>query len=202
MIRRRLTLPVAVFLVVAAGSSSQAQQQEGSSSGQETQVEELAESEESLVEEDVESLPDEQKLDRAESKISASRKSLEQTNALLTEAREQEKDVMKINCINDKQAAIKGFLKVGEQSYVKLKNAVSDNDSEEANHHYTLISVSKQKIDSLTEEARMCAGEVQRYAEETQVEVDVDDNVAETDDDFIPEGADRLTDLPELTPMQ
>jgi len=165
------------------------------------QLEQLAENERSLVDEDVEAMSDQQKMTRAESKISESRQSLEETNALLEKARKQEKDVMKINCINDKQAAIKGFLKVAEQSYVKLKDAVSGKDSEEADHHYTLISVSKQKIDSLAEEARMCAGEVQRYAEETQVEVDVDDDDARTDG-YVPPNPGRITTLPELTPYQ
>lgn len=194
---QRLVTVLTMFALLAPAMSISAQENEGN----QKQLEQLAENEESLVDEDVESMSDDKKLNRAESKISESRQSLEQTNALLEQAREQEKDVMKINCINDKQAAIKGFLKVAEQSYVKLKDAASGNDAEEADHHYTLISVSKQKIDSLTEEARMCAGEVQRYAEETQVEVDVDDDVAETDG-YVPPNPGRITTLPELTPYQ
>jgi HSP90 family molecular chaperone len=194
--QRLVTILTAILLLVPAANVL-AQDSEGN----QQQLEQLAESEESLVDEDVEGMADQEKLSRAESKISSSRQSLEETNALLEKAREQEKDVMKINCINDKQAAIKGFLKVAEQSYVKLKDAVSGNDSEEADHHYTLISVSKQKIDSLAEEARMCAGEVQRYAEETRVEVDVDDDVADTDG-YVPPDPGRITTLPELTPYQ
>lgn len=194
--QRLITILTAILLLVPAANVL-AQDKEGN----QQQLEQLAESEESLVDEDVEGMADQEKLSRAESKISSSRQSLEETNALLEKAREQEKDVMKINCINDKQAAIKGFLKVAEQSYVKLKDAVSGNDSEEADHHYTLISVSKQKIDSLAEEARMCAGEVQRYAEETRVEVDVDDDVADTDG-YVPPDPGRITTLPELTPYQ
>lgn len=193
----RLIAVLTVIALVAPAMTISAQENDGD----QQQLEQLAESEESLVDEDVESMSDEKKLNRAESKISESRQSLEETNALLEKAREQEKDVMKMNCINDKQAAIKGFLKVAEQSYVKLKDASSANDAEEADHHYTLISVSKQKIDSLAEESRMCAGEVQRYAEGTQVEVDVDDDVAETDG-YVPPNPGRITTLPELTPYQ
>jgi hypothetical protein len=193
----RLIAILTVIALVAPAVSISAQENDGD----QQQLEQLAESEESLVDEDVESMSDEKKLNRAESKISESRQSLEETNALLEKAREQEKDVMKMNCINDKQAAIKGFLKVAEQSYVKLKDAASGNDAEEVDHHYTLISVSKQKIDSLAEESRMCAGEIQRYAEGTQVEVDVDDDVAEMDG-YVPPDTGRITTLPELTPYQ
>ena len=186
------------------GSSAWAQGQHGNQSGQKKeQLEKMAGDKESLVDEDIDSMSSKQKLERAETKISGSRKSLEETNALLEKAREKEQDIQKINCVNDKLAAIKGFLKVAEQSYVKLKEAANNDDTEEANHHYTLISVSKQKIDRLTEEARLCAGEVERYAEGTEVEVNVDDDISEPDAEYVPRrrSAD-LEVLPELTPYQ
>lgn len=180
-----------------SGSSSQPDQPVDTD---EEELEEMSEAGRNLVDEDIDSLSGQQKLNRAEEKIQTSKKNLEETNRLLRKAREEERDIQKINCINDKQAAIKGFLKVAEQSYVKLESAVSSGDTEESSHHYTLISVSNQKIDQLTEEARLCAGEVERYAEGTKVEVDVDDDVADPPS-YLP-GPEGLTPLPELTPFQ
>jgi uncharacterized protein YaaR (DUF327 family) len=175
-------------------------QPDESAEAKEEELEDMSAAGRNLVDEDIDSLSGQQKIERAEEKIQTSKTNLEETNGLLKKAREEERDIQKINCINDKLAAIKGFLKVAEQSYVKLKSAVSSGDTEESSHHYTLISVSNQKIDQLTEEARLCAGEVERYAEGTKVEVDVDDDVADPPP-YLP-GPGPLATLPELTPFQ
>lgn len=211
--RPRFLTVLVIGLLALVGSNAWAQSQGTSDTSESKEkLKEMAGQGESLVDEDIDSMSGQQKLDRGEQKISESRKGLEETNTLLEKAREDEQDIQKINCINDKLAAIKGFLKVAEQSYVKLKDAVKKDDLEEANHHYTLISVSKQKIDRLREEARLCAGEVERYAEGTEVDVDVNDDVEDSDDDGdVPDdrrtGGDlppmsEVEGLPELTPYK
>jgi len=205
MVSVRTFATAALLVALFVGGTTWAQS--GGASGgdveeKKQELEGLSESSRNLVDEDIESLSGQQKLDRAENKINASKQNLEETNQFLKTAREEERDIEKINCINDKQAAIKGFLKVAEQSFVQLKNAVSAGDDEEANHHYTLISVSNQKIGNLGEEARLCAGDVERYAEGTQVETSVDEDIVDPPSYLPEEGPERLARLPELTPYQ
>lgn len=197
---KKIYASLVVVLAALVGSTAVAQNASGEK-GKQKEVQKLAKEKRSLVDEDVGSLSNQQKLNRAKNKIKRSKKALEQTNTMLQDAREKEKDIEKINCINDKIAAIKGFLKVAEQSYVKLKKASSQGDKEASNHHYTLVSISNQKIGKLTEEARLCAGQVERYAEGTNVEVDVDDEIAD-EPQYMPEGPSSLQQLPELTPFQ
>ncbi|MFB6373138.1 MAG: hypothetical protein ABEN55_08490 [Bradymonadaceae bacterium] len=196
----RLLTTWLIGLVMLVGSSAWAQGQ-GEKADKKKKLQKMAGQQKSLVEEDIDSMSGQGKLDRGEQKISESRKSLEATNAHLEKAREEEKDIQKINCINDKLAAIKGFLKVAEQSYVKLKEAVKKDDVKEANHHYTLISVAHQKVQEYLEEAKLCAGEVERYAEGTKVEMDRDRELP-GDPEYLSEEPTAVETLPELTPFQ
>ncbi len=154
----------------------------------------------SLIDEDIESLSEQQKLDRAASKIKEMRNTESNIAQLLERVRDEERDILKINCINEKHAAIKGFVKISEQGYVNLQEAVDKGDGTASTHHYTLISVAHQKVQTLSEEARLCTGEEQRFAGRSQVDVTrPDDGVDDVDgpeDDF------TVEDLPELTPFQ
>ncbi len=154
----------------------------------------------SLLDEDVKSLSSKEKLSRAAKKIKRMRTTLNNISELLQTVRDKERDILKINCINEKHAAIKGFLKVSEQSYIELKSAVDKGDGGSADHHYTLIAVAGQKVRSLAEEARLCTGEERRYGGKPKVKVslpnDGDDHVDIPDDSSLTE------DLPALTPYQ
>jgi ABC-type transport system involved in cytochrome bd biosynthesis fused ATPase/permease subunit len=169
---------------------------------QRSRAETLAEENRDLIDEDIDALSNEQMLKRAQSKIQNAKSKLGDTNSMLEEARSKEKDIGKINCVNDKQAAIKGFLKVSEQSYVKLKQAVDTGDQQAAKHHYTLIAVSNQKVNKLTQEAQMCAGDIQRYSDETTVEMNVDDDMRSGLDYLSQDETIGIMELPELTPYQ
>jgi ABC-type transport system involved in cytochrome bd biosynthesis fused ATPase/permease subunit len=184
---------LAVFMLVGP---SVAQNQ------QRSRAKTLAEENRDLIDEDIDALSNQQMLDRAQKKIKQAKTKLANTNSMLDSARADDKDIGKINCINDKQAAIKGFLKVSEQSYVKLKEATDEGDGQAAKHHYTLIAVSHQKVDKLTQEAQMCAGDIQRYSDETNVEMNVDGQMPDDPEYLSDDEAIGVMDLPELTPYQ
>lgn len=154
----------------------------------------------SLVDEDIDAMSNSEKLSRGADKIKQMRGTLAQTNQLLENVRSQDEDIIRVNCVNEKVASMKGFVKVAEQSYTSLNSAVSANDDSAAKHHYTLISVGGEKVRSLASEAALCTGEEMRFAGTTQIDVDTPD----TDDGSFAEPDDVLlvTDLPELTPYQ
>jgi hypothetical protein len=154
----------------------------------------------SLIDEDISSLTNEQKLERAAQKIEGMRTTLGGVSELLQTVRDNERDILKINCINEKHAAIKGFVKVSEQSYVNLQTAVNEGDGGASDHHYTLISVADQKVQGLAEEASLCTGDEQRFAGQGEVDVRQPENGSEDVD--MPEDDILVEDLPELTPYQ
>lgn len=152
----------------------------------------------SLVDEDIEALSSEEKLKRGASKIEQMRATLGQTEQLLSSVRSKDGDIIKVNCINEKLASMKGFVKVAEQSYISLNDAAAGGDVGATKHHYTLISVAREKVRTLAGEAGLCTGEEVRFAGSAVIDVTTPDT---GDGDFqMPDEAIFITDLPELTP--
>ncbi len=159
-----------------------------------------------ILEKEVANLSPDEKVERAVEKLDGMKIVLTSTSELLEKVRKEERDILKLNCINEKSAAIKGFVKVSEQSFDNLKAAVAKKDRQSQNHHYTLIAISGQKVSGLGDEAHVCAGEVLQYSDGTVTEVVVDSDIADFDylvvdhDDFDFEYAEER--LPELTLFQ
>jgi hypothetical protein len=107
---------------------------------------------------------------RAAEALSAMRASLRQVTVRAEDAR-NEKDVVKLNCVNEKLSQIKGLLKVAEQSEVAFKDAVANN-APAANAEFTKIGIAKTKIDGLGNDAQQCIGQLAYIVDEkTTVEV-------------------------------
>lgn len=185
-------------LLLAFGMTPAFAQDEAEGSPAEASVDLSALDDGSLVDEDIESLSGEEKLERGAAKIEDMRGGLDQTEDLLQTVRSRDSDIIKINCINEKLAAIKGFVKVSEQSYVSLDAAAKEADGGAENHHYTLISVAREKVSTLVAEAGLCTGEEMRFTGNAQIDV----STPETGDGEFeePEATILVTDLPELTP--
>jgi hypothetical protein len=113
---------------------------------------------------------DAEKLKRAAEAITSMRASLRQVTSRVEDAR-NEKDVVKLNCVNEKLAQIKGLLKVAEQSDTALKEAVTNADPV-ANAEFAKIGIARTKIDGLSNEAQQCIGQLAYIVDEkTTVEV-------------------------------
>jgi TolA-binding protein len=102
--------------------------------------------------------------------IYSMRASLRQVTARVEDAR-NEKDVVKLNCVNEKLAQIKGLLKVAEQSENAFKEAAAAKDPA-ANGEYAKIMIAKGKVDTLGGDAQQCIGQLAYVVDEkTTVEV-------------------------------
>ena len=107
---------------------------------------------------------------RAAESVQAMRGSLRQVTARVEDAR-NEKDVVKLNCVNEKLAQIKGLLKVAEQSENALKEGMATNDPS-ANVEFAKIGIAKGKVDGLGSDAQQCIGQLAYIVDEkTTVEV-------------------------------
>jgi hypothetical protein len=102
---------------------------------------------------------------------------------LKIEARKQ-KDVIKLNCINDKLLQIKQLLNILEDGMSKLSLAIAEGNDGERYHRYTVIKISGEKIAGLRDEAEACVGEEISYLGPLSVDVDQPDVPDDpTDDD-------------------
>ena len=93
--------------------------------------------------------------------------------ALLEEARNA-KDVVKLNCVNEKLTQVKGLVRVSEQSEIAMQEAISQKDSEVSNHEFTKISLAGQRSEQLRADTEACVGELAIYTGDTIVVVEGD----------------------------
>ncbi len=134
---------------------------------------------------DVKLTPDEQlksadsvwgRIDNAANTV---RKQLEQARA--------QRDVVKSLCLNDKLTQIDVAARSGRDRREALRQAVSRQDSELANHEYTIMMVLKDRTDQLMAEANQCIGEEAGFVGETRVTMTVDPNIPRDDPAQYPE---------------
>jgi hypothetical protein len=117
-------------------------------------------------------VPDPDKLTRSTQALTGMRDVLRDALARLEEAR-RAKDVVKLNCVNEKLTQIKGLLRISEQSDVALQEAVARQEKTSSEHEYTKVMIAQQKVTQLRGEAEECIGQLAfRTDENLSVEVE------------------------------
>jgi len=99
----------------------------------------------------------------------------------LQEVARKQKDIIKLNCVNDKLVQIKGNMNVAESATTNLHEAVARGDDAQRQHEFTRVSLTHQKVQVLGTEAENCIGEDLTYVGETEVKVEIDPSVPEAD---------------------
>jgi hypothetical protein len=126
-------------------------------------------------------LPDPQKVQKSSESLVFMRSVLKEVLGKLEEAR-QSKDVVKLNCVNDKLTQIKGLLRISEQSDVSLQESVAKHETTTAEHEYTKVSIAKQKVAQLRVDAEECVGQLAfRTDNSLVVEVTVPEDITGAD---------------------
>ena len=90
------------------------------------------------------------------------------------QAASEKQDILQLNCVRDKMAAIKGLLKIAEQADVSLKEAAVKRDEELINHEYTKISIASARAENYRVEVEECVGEASQYTGQTILEVNIE----------------------------
>ncbi len=117
-------------------------------------------------------VPDPEKLARSAKALTAMREVLREVLGKLEEAR-RTKDVVKLNCVNEKLTQVKGLLRISEQADVALQEAVSKREVIASEHEYTKVMIAQQKVTQLRHEADGCIGQLAfRTDENLSVEVE------------------------------
>ncbi len=81
-----------------------------------------------------------------------------QVSDLLDRAR-QERDIIKVNCLNDKLTQIDVTLRSSREHQELLQTAVSINNDGQRNHEFTLLTIFRSHAEGLVTEAHQCIGE-------------------------------------------
>ena len=120
--------------------------------------------------------PDTDKLEASAAAIARMKTSLKQVLTRVEEAR-NEKDIVKLNCANEKLTQIKALLKVAEQADVALHEAVSNRDPA-ADSEFAKIAIARSKVEGLRAQSEQCIGQLAYVVDEkTTVEVQQPSNL-------------------------
>lgn len=169
---------IVVGLAVLAGGVASAQ-----TSGQPDQ--QLGPSPELAAQRDVQLTPD-QMVKGADDHISRMDKGARNVRRQLTQAR-QERDVVKVLCLNDKLNQIDVALSSATDRQKALQAMVDGKNIDRARHEYTIIAVLRERVETLISEANQCVGEELGYVGETEVNVEIDPDIPDTDPSEFPE---------------
>ncbi|HEY3445513.1 MAG TPA: hypothetical protein VGK67_04070 [Myxococcales bacterium] len=127
-----------------------------------------------------ENVPDPEKLQRSTEYLNAMRAGLKVVLGKLEEARAS-KDVVKLNCVNEKLTNIKGLLRISEQADISLQESVAKKESETANHEFTKVTIARAKVEQLKAEAEQCVGMLAFETGPTEVIVEVPADLPQVD---------------------
>ena len=136
---------------------------------------------EAVIAADSAQLTPEEKKKKTETMLKEMRSALKRATEILGEARAA-KDIVQLNCVNEKLTQIKGLLKISEQASVKMYEALASGAEDVVNHEFTKMAVANQKVLILRAEADQCIGESTIYAGDTEVEVEVAAPLVESGD--------------------
>ena len=115
---------------------------------------------------------DTEKLDAAADNIARMKSGLKQVLARAEQAR-NEKDVVKLNCVNEKLTQIKSLIKVAEQADIALHESIASKDSS-AETDFSKIAIARTKVDGLRADSEQCVGQLAYMVDEkTTVEVEL-----------------------------
>jgi TolA-binding protein len=125
-------------------------------------------------------LTDSEKLEKSEQHVGQMKGALKQVLGRVEEAR-NEKDVVKLNCVNEKLTQIKALLKVAEQADVALHEAIANRDPG-ADTEFSKVGIARTKIDALRSDADQCVGQLAYVVDErTTVEVQQPEGLPDRD---------------------
>ncbi|HEY6001504.1 MAG TPA: hypothetical protein VIV57_01440 [Anaeromyxobacter sp.] len=119
---------------------------------------------------------DTDKLEASANSLARMKTSMKQVLGRVEEAR-NEKDVVKLNCVNEKLTQIKALLKVAEQADIALHEAVSNKDPA-AESEFAKIAIARSKVEGLRADSEQCIGQLAYIVDEkTTVEVQQPSNL-------------------------
>ena len=99
----------------------------------------------------------------------------------LEETARKQKDIIKLNCVINKQVEAKVNASIADQAMASLQENVARGDEGGRTHEFTRLTIINQKISVLGAEAENCIGEDLSFVGATRVDLDIDPNIPRDD---------------------
>lgn len=148
---------------------------------------------------DTANLTPRQQLDYAEGAVSEVKGGVRHVLKMVEQA-QKNKDVLLLNCLNEKLAGLKALLKVVEDADMAMQEAMARENNDLANHEFQKVGMARQQASQLVVEAEACVPEVGvSYAGHGRWSVDKPEEQDDADDYLSdPSGFERA---PEKSPF-
>ena len=147
----------------------------------------------------IENVPDPDKLQSSTKYLTQMRQGLKLVLSKLEEARSG-KDVVKLNCVNEKLTNIKGLLRISEQADISLQEAVARREEQTAQHEFAKVTIARQKVEQLKAEAEQCVGMLAFETGPTEVTVEVPTDLPQADPTLAPPPSPVASRAPAASP--
>lgn len=103
----------------------------------------------------------------------------------LIEEAQRTNDVLLLNCLNDKLIALRGLLKVAEDSKLNLAEAIARENVDQQEHNYRKVAIADDQSGMIIAEAEACVGDLgYSNSGETVVRLNVEGQGGDGDDEF------------------
>ncbi|MBI5498279.1 MAG: FecR domain-containing protein [Deltaproteobacteria bacterium] len=135
------------------------------------------------VRDDISKLTPQEMGRKAEAALTEMRNSLRTAVELVGQARKQ-KDIVRLNCLNERVTQMKGVLKVAEDANVALQEASGGGDLDSVRSQYTKIAKAQERVGQLRVQAQNCVGVESYYGGDTEVVTEINPEIAGGDTFF------------------
>jgi hypothetical protein len=126
-----------------------------------------------MTSDEVAEISDEEKIREAQRAQERIANTMTQMTELLETARDGDATDDQVQCVSEKLTTINGFHQVADQSAGRLSTAVERGDVENSGHHYMMVMIADQRVQTLQAQAQQCAGFALQYEGQTQRKVDI-----------------------------
>ena len=96
-------------------------------------------------------------------------------------------DVVKALCLDDKVKQMKLATDTAKDRVLDLTAAVTQNDGDRSKHEFTVVQVLHERVQTLVAEAQQCIGEETGFVGNSDVIVDIDSAIPDTDPSDFPD---------------
>ncbi len=109
--------------------------------------------------------------ERVRKRVERMNESLKHVVGLQEIARKQ-KDVIKLNCVNDKLLQVKQLLNIADAASTNMQEAIARQDDDGRYHEFGRVEIAAQQSQALGTESENCIGEELTFLGPTQVSVE------------------------------
>jgi hypothetical protein len=113
-------------------------------------------------------VPDDEKVKRSAATLARVKQIFKDVVSMVEQAR-RTKDVIKLNCVNEKLSQMRGLLRITEQADAGLTEAIARKEQSAVDHEYTKTSIARTRAEQMRAEAEACVGQLVFSTDEGQI---------------------------------